>query len=79
MIQKVFYTYYVIQERHTVTQKTFAHAERIPNQSNLLCVFQPMLDFEITSVNACRTYAEARRTADVWNDCAKAKGEYAFE
>jgi hypothetical protein len=72
-------SFYVIEERHTKTGKTYAHAETINNAYNLVYKFKPRPNFEIVSINAADTKKQAEEIADFWNEGAKTRGKYYFK
>ena len=71
-------TFYVIEAENPTTGKTYARAEKIPNNYNLIGKFTAAAGFIVISVNACDTWKEAQKIADFWNECAKSRSKLAF-
>ena len=71
-------SFYVVEEQHKESGKTFAYAQKVPNAYNLIGKFVPTSGFKLISVNACDTWKEAQKTADFWNEQARKKNNYAF-
>ena len=71
-------SFYVIEEKHTETGKTYAHAVTVNNAYNLLNYFKPCKGFYIISINAADTKKQAEEIADFWNEGAKAHNSYCF-
>ena len=71
-------SFYVIEEKDEKTGKTYAHAETVPNNYNLVGKFAVPKGHVLLSVNACDTKKEANDIADFWNKQAREKNNYIY-
>ena len=71
------YAYYVIAIKNK-EDKNYAFAQRIHRCNNLYGFFERYIasSEEITSINNCVTFKEAKTLAEAWNEAYKENGTY---
>ena len=69
------YNYFVINIQEG--GKNYAYAQKIAASNNLLSIFLGVKG--IKTVNACKTFTEAKKIAAFWNNCYKENKTYLFD
>ena len=66
-------TFYIIEIMEKSRGGTAAYVKIVNNSYNLIGLFDPAKNYQLLSVNACKTKKEAQKIADFWNEAARAK------
>lgn len=71
------YAYYVVAVKDK-ENKSYAFAQRVHRCVNLYGLFERYVPSEVTSINNCATFKEAKTLAEAWNDGYRKNGTYQF-